>query len=397
MSSFVELPVVLSGAQMKAELYEAMEEAFPGWRPEEGNPEKWLIDAIVDRLIVPLAQFAADVAAELFHRFGETIVKIQPIEATPATVKSTWKMIDNAGYTIFAGTQVEIPTSGNTNEPFRVVADVDVPAKSTTTEAGQVLLEAINPGAGANNLSGRGQLVDSLDYISREEDAIMLVDESTGGTDAEDPTLYLGRLAETMQTLAPRPIIATDAEILARNIPGVYRSVALDNFNPETNDPEKPETWESERTISVVVCDEAGEPCSALVKEAVKADLAAKREANFIFFVLDPTYTTIKVHFEIVVLPGFDQATVEANVKGAIEAFLKPAQFGSDPSSDARSWLNRAKLYYQDIVTVVNNQQGVDHYTALKIGKEGGALGEVDVALAGPAALTKPGKVEVGA
>ena len=54
----------------------------------------------------------------------------------------------------------------------------------------------------------------------------------------------------------------------------------------------------------IVVCDVAGEPCSGDVKAAVKADLEAKREVNFLFFVLDPTYTTIHVKWAVVPLPG---------------------------------------------------------------------------------------------
>jgi hypothetical protein len=395
MTAFFEFPVELNGATLKAELYAAMEAAFPGWEPNPNNPETWLIDIIVDRLIVPLAQLSSDVAAELFDRFGEQIVKVQRLEATAATVRSTWTMVDNAGYKIDAGTQVELPTSGNSSEPFRVVADVEVPKGSTTTEAGQVVLEAVNPGAGGNGLSGLGKLVDSLNYVLPE--GIALVGESTGGQEAEEPEEFLNRLAETMQTLAPRPIIPADVEILARNIPGVFAAVALDNFNPETDDPEDPETWETERCCSVVVKDAEGEPCSELVKAAVAADLQAKREINFLFFVLDADYTTIAVHYQLVVLPGFAQAAVEANVKAAIESFLAPKNLNVDPSSDPRSWLNRRTLHYQDLVTVVNNQQGVDYFTTLKVGKEGGALGVVDIALAGAAPLTKPGKVEVGA
>lgn len=393
-TSFIELPVVVSGQQLKAEVYAKMEEQFPGWRPDPNNPEKWLIDAMVDRLTVPLSQLAADVAAELFNQYGQQIVKVLPHEAVPATVKSTWKMKDKAGYEIPAGTQVRIPTSGNTDQGFRVVNTVIVPKESESTEPGQVLLEAIEPGEAANHLVGEARLEDTLEIIAAEE-AIMLVGESTGGADAETPEEFLGRLNETMETLSPRPVIPRHAAILARNIAGVHRSVALDLFNPETDDPEKPETWLTERCISVVVCDAAGEPCAAPVKEAVKADLESKREVNFLFFVLDPIYTTIKVKFSIVVLPGYDQAEVEATAVAALEELLSPANFGTDPTTDERSWLNRTKLYYQDVVTVLNNQQGVDHFTELKIGKEGGAYGEVDIALAGPAALTKAGKIEV--
>jgi hypothetical protein len=396
-SSYIELPVELNGAALKATIYEAMELAFPGWEPNPNNPEKWLIDSQVDRLVVPLSQLAADVAAELFHSYGEKIVGVQPIAAQSATVLSTWTMKDAAGYTIKAGTQVNVATSGDEGQGFRVVNTVNVPPASTETVAGEVLLEAIEPGKGANELSGDAKPEDTLNFLAAEG-GITLVGESSGGEEAEDPATYLNRLTETMQTLAPRPILPRDVEILARNVPGVFRAVALDLFDPENDDPEDPETWLSERHVSVVVCDAAGLPCSAPVKAAVKAELESKREANFKFFVLDPDYTEIAIHYEVVPRPGFDQAAVDATVDAALSSALAPNQFGVDSATDPRSWNNQRVVRYQDLVTIVNNQQGVDHYTVLKVKKEGGgAFGVVDVALAGAAPLTKPGKIEVGA
>lgn len=391
-ASFIELPVELNGAAMKAEIFAVLEEAFPGWESNSGNPETFLVEAMVDRLTIPLAQMASDVAAEIFNAFGEQIVKVLPIEATPATVKSTWTMVDKEGYKIKAGTQVNIPTSGNTGEGFRVVNEVVIPKESLSTEAGEVVLEAIEPGTEANGLSGGAKPEDTLNYIA----SIALVGESSGGTEAEESSEYLDRLAETMQTLAPRPILPSDVEILARNIAGVSRAVALDLFNPETDDPEDPETWLSERTCTVAVADEEGEPCSELVKAAVEADLQSKREVNFVFFVINGTYTTIAMHFKVVPRIGVDQTAADEDTKAALEDFLAPDRFGADSITDTRSWNNQTMLRYQDLVTVVNNLPSVDHYTVLKVAKEGGELKEADVALAGPAALTKPGKIEVG-
>lgn len=390
--SFLELPVEFDGATLKARIYAGMAERFPGWNPNINSPEVALIDELVDRLMVPLGELAADVAAEIFNGYGEKIVKVLPIAATPATVKSTWVMRDDAGYEIKAGTQINVPTSGDTGQGFRVVEAVVVPPASTETEPGQVLLEAIEPGIEGNDLEGEARPEDTLNFV----DSITLVGASSGGEEAEDPETYLTRLAEVMETLSPSPIIPRDVEILSRNVPGVFRSVALDLFDPETDDPDDPETWLSERTTSVAVCDSSGEPCSEAVKAAVKADLEAKREVNFKFFVIDPTYTEIRVRFQIVVREGYDQATEEAKVIAALLDFLDPIAFGVDSETDPRSWNHEEFVRYQDLVTLLNNQQGVDHFTELKISEESEPLGEADVLLAGPAPLTRPGSIAVG-
>ena len=392
-TSFIELPVELNGAALKASIYEAMEAQFAGWEPNPNNPETWLIDAMVDRLMVPLAQMAADVAAEIFYEYGTQIVKVLPIEATPATVKSTWTMVDKAGYTIKAGTQVSVSVSGNASVGFRVLNEVTVPKESLATEAGQVVLEAIEPGTEANGLGGEARPEDTLNFV----EGIALMGESSGGVEAEEASEYLDRLAETMRTLAPRPILPSDVEILARNIAGVSRATALDLYHPGVDPAEEPEKWASERTCSVAVCDAAGLACSAEVKAAVLADLESKREINFQFFVIDGTYTTIAMHYKVVPREGFDQTTADEATKAALENFVAPNVFGADPTTDSRSWNNQTVLRYQDAVTVVNNLQSVAYYTVLKIAKEGSELkANTDVALAGPAALTKPGVITVG-
>src|SRR5436190_3829 len=117
-----------------------MAAAFPGWEPAPGNPETFLLRAIVYRLVVPLAQLAADAGEEIFAAYGEQVVGLAPIPAAPATVTSTWTMIDDAGYTIDEDTLVSVATAGDERVGFRVVETVAVPPGSTATAAGGVLL-----------------------------------------------------------------------------------------------------------------------------------------------------------------------------------------------------------------------------------------------------------------
>ena len=388
--TYIEVPFTLNPQQLIEEVYEEMEARFPGWKA--GGPEDFLVRAVVARLIVPLVQLAADVPDEIFHKFGVEIINLPPIEATSATAESTWKMVDTAGYTIDAGTEVGIPISGDTALGFRVVTSVTVPEGSDETNEGEVLLEAIEPGKAGNELSGIAELEDALSFV--EPAGITLVGESSGGADAEDPTEYLSRLAETMKTLAPRPIIANDVSILARNVAGVYRVAVLDLFDPEEDDPEDEETWDSERHVTIAPHDESGNTVSATVKEALEAEFQAKRESNFVFHVIDPTYTTFDVDFKVIPAEGFEQTAANASTVLAIKDFLDPAKWGIPADGNERIWVNQKTLRYQDLVTVVNNVKDVDHYTELKIGPTGEAKGTVDLILGGAAPLPKPGTIE---
>jgi hypothetical protein len=74
-----------------------------------------------------------------------------------------------------------------------------------------------------------------------------------------------------------------------------------------------------------------------------------------------------------------------------LDELFDPFRHGQQPPGDVTSWVNTTTIRYQDVVTAVNNAEGVDHYTTLKIGKNGGAKGTADLALSGLAPLPKPG------
>jgi hypothetical protein len=74
-----------------------------------------------------------------------------------------------------------------------------------------------------------------LDVIDGVETVTMAA-AATGGTDEEEADDYLDRLADALSILAPRPILPQDFATLARQIPGVGRAVALDLYQPGTND-----------------------------------------------------------------------------------------------------------------------------------------------------------------
>ena len=385
MADFVKLPVESTPQQMLEEWAAEMEALIEGWDPALAEYETINAQAIIYRIVFPLLQLAANVDAAIFNEWGRQIVNVVPQEATRATVASTWTMVDVAGYTIKAGTQVDLARTGDERIGFLVAADVVVQPGQEATGAGEVILEAIEPGLEGNGLEGEGILVDALSFVA----GIAIVGASSGGTDAEDPQRYLGRLAETMQTFIEGVVRARDVEIVSRNVPGIGRALALDNYNAETEEDEQ------EKTTTVAVTDDEGEPATAEAKADLEATLEEKREVNYLFFVIDATYHLLDVEGVIVPMQGFDQAEVAANVAAAIAAAFSPARHGQQPPGDAASWVNSSSLRYQDLVTVVNNAEGVDHYTTLKWRIAAAAFGVADIALSGAAPLPKPDSIVI--
>lgn len=387
MSDFVKLPIEVTPQQMLEEWAGEMEAQIEGWDPALAEYETINAQAIVYRLILPLVQLASQVDAAIFNQWGKQIVNVQPQEATKATVTSTWKVKDAAGYKIKAGTQLDIARSGDERFGFIVVNTVEIPEGSTETAAGEVLLEAVEPGLEYDGLEGEGILIDAFDYVL--PDGIAIVGASSGGADAEDPQRYLGRLAETMQTFIEGVVIGRDVEIVARNVPGVGRATVLDNYDAVSEEDEQ------EKTTTVVVTDAEGEPVSAEAKAALEAKLEESREVNYVFYVRPPTYNEIDVEAVIVPMQGFAQATVAAAVKAAVEDFLSPKSFGQQPPGDASSWVNSTTLRYQDLTTTVNNVEGVDYASTLKWRKAVAAFAAADIVLTGVAPLPRADAITI--
>lgn len=383
--TFVDLSIETNPQAMLEEWAAEMEALIEGWDPAKAEYETIQAQAIIYRLILPLVRLAGRVPSTIFYEWGKQIVNVQPKEAVNATVTSTWTAKDNAGYTIKAGTQVDIARAGDERIGFVVVDAVEIPPESSTTAAGEVTLEAVEPGVDGNGLSGEGILIDAYDYFTE----IAIVGASGGGEDAEDPAAFLGRLGRTMQTFIEGVVIANDVATVVLNVPGVGRVTVIDNYNAETEEDEQ------EKTTTVVVTDVDGEAASAEVKEAVLALLKEKREVNYLFFVEDATYHDLDVEAVIVPMAGFDKATVAAFVKTAIEEAFNPARHGQQPPGDATSWVNSDTLRYQDLVTVVNNAEGMDYASTLKWRTGASAFGTSDIAMSGIAPLPRPDSIVI--
>lgn len=157
-------------------------------------------------------------------------------------------------------------------------------------------------------------------------------------------------------------------------------------------------SFEQEKYCTVWVTNKKGSKLSTEQMEAIQDYLESIREINAVIEVLEPKYNNIQATTQIHVLPGFVTATVEANVKKAIEAFLSPETFGSPTgqSSGINSWLNITQGYstvrYNQVLEVIGAVTGVQYVfagsTGLAIGLEEAPGTKVeDIPLVGPAPL----------
>lgn len=379
MSEFITTQGQVDASELEQEAREQLEAQFEGLSFPEGALLTWLIK-IFARIAETVFRQAAVLERGAFKRFGEAIVSVPPIQAAPATAESVWTMIDNAGYTIPAGTQVEIAASGDERVGFETTEEVVVEPGATKAT---VPLQAIEPGEEGNGLPEPPELVDGLAFVQ----SIALEGATSGGVDEEEEDVYLNRLVETLQLLSLSLIIGRDFEIDARAIAGVARAKCLEAYNAEA-------AKEEALSVSVYPVDENGEALSGAVKTELQERQQAKVPSGVDVHVADPEYTELDITASVTIQSGFNAATVLEAVKARLSEYLSPAKWGLPSSGDTSSgsgWENITHLYYNEVISTIDQVAGVDRVVNLEIGKHGGALGKVNVELAGVVPLTKPG------
>ena len=383
---YIAAPIDTDPADLLNDAYTYIQTIIPGWTPSDGHLDVWLLQSI-SSIASESRDVASGVTRDIFRWYGAYLLGIQPLDATAATSTTTWTMTDTGGYTIFAGTQVAITDPDGNVIPFVTVDDIQIFPGSLATAVGAVAIMAAEPGEDGTGLGVSGDIIDLLDPLAFV-DHVRLEATTSGGQDAELDDVYLNRLSAQLQLLAPRPILPQDFAAFAMNIPGVYRATAIDLYNPNTA------TYNNDRTVSVAVMDANGAACSTAVKNAVDADLQARREVNFLVFVIDPTYTTIKVTANVQGLKGLGQTTLQADITSALQSYLSPANWGTS-ATNPQVWINSVYVRYLEISNVINNVAGVDYIISLTIGAGAGAMGTSDITMTGVAPLPTPGAMSV--
>lgn len=227
---FAEVEFTTDPDTLADDAVEYLQDAITGWVPSDGHLESHLIEALA-RIGAEVATVASQMQEAAFRTFGTDLVGLQPLEGAKATMVTTWTARDNRGYTIPAGTLVQYAASGDDVRVFATTAEATILAGATTAVG--VTVEAEEVGVAWNAVpAGALDPVDALSWVS----SIVATTASSGGVDAETDGEYLDRLTAELQLLTPRPILPDDFAALARRVTGVTRCLALDGYDPGTDE-----------------------------------------------------------------------------------------------------------------------------------------------------------------
>lgn len=384
MTNYVELPIETDAGVLTQDAFDYLQTRIPGWLPSEGNLDVWLLEAMA-QMTAEARDVASNVPVSIFKYFGQSLLGLAAINASPSQLLSTWTMRDTAGYTIPAGTLVGVRGTDGTIYPFFVQADTVVLTGASATSAGGVVLVASDPGVGLSGYTppvDSLQLIDNLEYVS----SVQGFGAVGGGVDAETDDAYLSRLSAELQLLTPRPILPNDFAVLATSVAGVARALAIDGYNPADL------SSGNARMIALAVVDAAGNALSAPIKAQVDALLQGYREVTFVVNVIDPTKTSINVTATVKCVAGFDLTDVDTRVTAAVTDYLQPYNWGLPLVGDTPLWVQQQTVRYLDVANIIKDVQGVWFIVSLTVN-----AGTADVGISGVAPLTQPGTINITA
>lgn len=363
--TYVQPAIVVDEGEIADAAYGVLADRVPGWEPSVGSLDTALLEAAV-RLAVELRGLVADVSDLIVQGLATSIFGMPRDDATAALVSATFTLVSaSPGFTIPAGTQFALSTPDGDLVAFETVADAVTSTTSATVEAA-----AVEPGTVGNGLGpGAGAMIDALPNV----DGVAAASTSAGGAEGESDDAYLDRIARRMRLVAVHPILPLDFALLAVDVDGVHRAMALDGYDPVGG------TFGNVRTVTVVVQDAAGQPVAGSVRTAVDALLQADREVGFVVNVIDPVYATLTVAATVVKSPDAVSAQVGADVQAALAAFLAPQSWGGPVGEgDVTTWASQPTVYRNQLIAVAGGVPGVVRVSALTING-----GTADVTLAG--------------
>jgi uncharacterized phage protein gp47/JayE len=311
---------------------------MPDWVPLAGQTEMVLIEAMaleVAELVYAINRLPDGVIDVLLRLFGVT----RSLGTAP-TVTVTFTLSSTTGTTIPAGTVVRLDLGAGVFVDFETDVAVSSGTGDTTVDATATALTSTSAANGT--ASGTPvELVSPVPFI----DSVALGTDVAAGSDPEDSNAWRQRALATFQRLTTTLVLPEHFTAAAMATPGVARATTVDNWNVSAS---------AAGHVTVAVIGAGGAALSGPAKTALQADLEAQCMANLAVHVIDATITDVDVTTEVQALPGYDLATVTANIQAVLEAYLSP---------DAWAWGGTVR--HNELIARIDGAEGVDYVSAL--------------------------------
>lgn len=353
-------PIPWTAADLVSRAVSNLTTRLPELRLLEGDLASLLLEEqakIVSELIWSANRAPTVVMESLLLLYGVTR---DPGAQAHATARFT-VAAGSVARTVPAGTRVLV--SGLL---FITDAELTIAAGDTT---GDVAVTSEEFTASLNAASGLTvAMLDAVAYV----EAVALVGTPSDGRDPEDLTAYLDRGATTLSRLTSTLVRADQFATAALSDPNVARAVAVDLYDPGQVPPDN-----HAGHVTVAVLGQNGAVLTSGQKAAVEATLAAQAVAMLQVHVIDATVQPVDITVDVHPVTGWTAADVKASVQSTLSSYLS-----------AERWSYGASVYRNELISVIDQAQGVDR--VIDITTPSG-----DVALTGIGAVASLGTLTV--
>lgn len=370
MPDYIIEPIATDFEDIVQEGIDYIQTFFPDWEPGDAQ-----LDYVILRFcalkVATTADMASRVMRAIYVYFGTSMINIQAVETIQAQVPTTWTANDTAGHTIEAGTACGLADGFGDLHLFDVDIDVVIPIGQT--QAVGVIMTSQDGGVADNGLSGSMELTEASEWVT----SVVTDAPASGGADPETTEEYINRLSANLGLMAPRPILARDFALIARNVPGVWRAIALDNYIPPSN-------FAAENAVGVAAIDQSGIAINSSLKTELDIYLQSLRQQNFIVNVVDPTNNEVDITYVGVANTRADPVDVKTRADAALRQYLDPRYWGVPTwPPDLRGWERQTSIRVQELYTVLNNVEGFDYASTLTFAIDNGTNNGSDKSLTG--------------
>jgi hypothetical protein len=318
---------------------------LPEWRPQVGNTEVVLIEAlslVVSELVYAINRVPDATFESLLALYGLT-----RDPGAPTVGDVTFTLADTFGHLIPQGTVVRatVPSTGEEVD-LELTGDVVV-AEGSSTGTGHVA--ATQNGVSANGLTA-GTVLELIDSVPYVEEVVIAAGGFGTGREIETDESFYDRGAATLGRLVTTLVLPQHFSAAALEDPAVGRATTVDlwdGVNPAT-------IGTQPGHVTVVAADELGNGLPGPAEDALQASLADKAHAGLTIAVIGPAVTAVAVTATVKCKPGFAAAAVQANVVAALNDYLSPT-----------TWDWGRDVYRYELISVIDQVEGVDRVATL--------------------------------
>jgi hypothetical protein len=331
----------------------AGEDGIP-WQPATGALDDLLVNAHGQQ-VDELARLLSIAATSIFRKLGLKVHKVAPIESRQATASTTWVNSTAFPQTVPAGTSLSVD-----NVAFTVDTETTIAASGSAP----VTITARDGGIAGNDLGASIIARDNLGWAPSITIATGTL--TSAGADAESDEEYLARLVDELELLSRAAITIDDFARITQRVAGVGRVLVLPRFNPAAPGVESP-GW----VTLVPQNDTNGHEVDESVADAILALFAngARAIVPIQVALMAPTFTAAPPTVVASYWPGYEPATVEAQIAAQMAAFYNALTWGSPTGGDGdETWIDDHVVSALALAGAIENADSIRRVEEISIG-----------------------------